>query len=525
MDGDASLLELSLPRDVLLPLFCASNLSSLEEALENLIEASRTDVGRKDLASKNILPTVLQLSRSLPCPSAHHLLISSLKLIRNLCAGEVANQDAFIERNGVGVVLNVLRSAAALPHQNYGIVRMGLQVLANVSLAGEEHQRAIWHCFFPEEFAALARVQSRETFDPLCMVIYSCCDGSTGLVTELCSDVGLPVVEEIVRTASAGNLELFVLVCLLHFFLFELIFCVFSGFYLIVGFGEDWLKLILSRICLEEPYFPRFFSKFSLVDDSKIGEDIGFGDGLFLSEQAFLLRVVSEILNERLNEITFPNDFALFVFGIFKRSVGVSNSVSRCKSGLPTGSTVIDVLGYSLTILRDICACNSEGGLKEEDSVDAVDVLVSSGLIELLLCLLGELEPPTMIRKALKQGENRERTSSYSSKPCHYRGFRRDIVAVIGNCAYGRKHVQDQIRQKNGILLLLQQCVIDEDNPFLREWGIWCVRNCLERNAENQQAVAELELHGSVDVPELTRLGLRVEVDPNTQRAKLVNVS
>lgn len=495
MDEDASLLELSLPRDILSPLFSASNSSSLEEALENLIEASRTDVGRKDLASKNILPTVLQLSRSLPCPSAHHLLISSLKLIRNMCAGEVANQDAFIEQNGVGVVSNVLRSAAALSHQEYGIVRMGLQVLANVSLAGEEHQRAIWHCFFPDEFVALARVQSRETYDPLCMVIYSCCDGSTGLVTELCSDVGLPVVEEIVRTASA------------------------------VGFGEDWLKLILSRICLEEPYFPRFFSKLSLVDDSKIGEDVGFGDGLFLSEQAFLLRVVSEILNERINEITFPNDFALFVFGIFKRSVGVSNSVSRCKSGLPTGSTAIDVLGYSLTILRDICACNSEGGLKKEDSVDAVDVLVSSGLVELLLCLLGELEPPAIIRKALKQGENGERTSSNSSKPCHYRGFRRDIVAVIGNCAYGRKHVQDQIRQKNGILLLLQQCVTDEDNPFLREWGIWCVRNILERNPENQQAVAELELQGSVDVPELTRLGLRVEVDPNTQRAKLVNVS
>jgi ataxin-10 len=300
---------------------------------------------------------------------------------------------------------------------------------------------------------------------------------------------------------------------------------VFSGFYLTVGFGEDWLKLILSRICLEEPYFPRLFSKLSLVDDSKIGEDIGSGDDLVLSEQAFLLRVVSEILNERLNEITFPNDFALFGFGIFKRSVGVTNSVSRCESGLPTGSSAIDVLGYSLTILRDICACNSDRGLKKEDSVDAVDVLLSSGLIELLLCLLGELEPPAIIRKALKQGENRERTSSYSSKPCHYRGFRRDIVAAIGNCAYGRKNVQDQIRQKNGILLLFQQCVTDEDNPFLREWGIWCVRNLLEWNTENQQAVAELELQGSVDVPELAGLGLRVEVDPNTHRAKLVNVS
>jgi ataxin-10 len=43
----------------------------------------------------------------------------------------------------------------------------------------------------------------------------------------------------------------------------------------------------------------------------------------------------------------------------------------------------------------------------------------------------------------------------------------------------------------------------------------------LEGNSENQQAVAELELQGSVDMPELAGLGLRVEMDQNTRRAKL----
>ena len=37
--------------------------------------------------------------------------------------------------------------------------------------------------------------------------------------------------------------------------------------------------------------------------------------------------------------------------------------------------------------------------------------------------------------------------------------------------------------------------------------------------------VAELELQGSVDVPEIAGLGLRLEVDEKTRRAKLVNVS
>lgn len=51
------------------------------------------------------------------------------------------------------------------------------------------------------------------------------------------------------------------------------------------------------------------------------------------------------------------------------------------------------------------------------------------------------------------------------------------------------------------------------------------MRNLLEGNEENQRIVAELELQGSVDVPEIVEIGLRVEVDPKTRWAKLVNIS
>lgn len=249
------------------------------------------------------------------------------------------------------------------------------------------------------------------------------------------------------------------------------------------------------------------------------------GNENFSTEQAFLLKIVSEILDERIRDIVVGNDFALCVFDILKRSLGVLGCGTRVKAGLPTGSANIDVLGFSLTILRDVCALE---GLRrsDEEPADVVDLLVSSGLVETLLGVLCNLEPPAIIRKAIKQSENQEGTNSSSPlKPCPYRGFRRDIVAVIGNCTYGRKHVQDEIRQKNGILLLLQQCVADEENPFLRERGIWAVRNLLEANAENQRSVAELELQGSVEVPELANIGLRVEVDPETRRTKLVNIS
>ncbi|WCJ36704.1 ARM repeat superfamily protein [Euphorbia peplus] len=487
--NDVSQEEMSLSEDLLQPLLRASNFSNPREALESLIAASKINDGRADLASKGILPTVVKLIQCTPYPSGHEYLILCLKLLRNLCAGEINNQNLFLELDAARAISVVLRSARLVFEPDCGILRVGLQVLANVCLAGEEHKQVIWRCLFPFEFVAVAKVRSRDISDPLCMIIYTCCDGNPGIFLELCGDQGLSIVTEIARTAS------------------------------VVGFGEDWLKLLLSRICLEEIYFPKLFSRLYCVGYSENSENV-----VFSAEQAYLLSTVSDILNERLSEITVSNDLSLFAFRIFKRSLDIFECGSGGKSGLPTGSAAVDVLGYSLTILRDICAQHSKTATLE-DLADVVDTLALHGLIELLLSVLSKLEPPAIIKRATRQNDNQELSSSESSKPCPYRGFRRDIVAVIGNCTFLRKNIQDEIRQRNGILLLLQNCVTDDENPFLREWGIWCDRNLLEGNVENQNAVAELELQKSVEVPELSRIGLRVDVDPKTRRPRLVNMS
>lgn len=58
------------------------------------------------------------------------------------------------------------------------------QVLAIVSLAGKEHQHAIWGGLFHHVFPMIAKVWSRETCDPICIIIYACCDESPELVSE-----------------------------------------------------------------------------------------------------------------------------------------------------------------------------------------------------------------------------------------------------------------------------------------------------------------------------------------------------
>ncbi|XP_039114107.1 ataxin-10-like isoform X2 [Dioscorea cayenensis subsp. rotundata] len=454
-----------------------------QETLESHLEASRTLEGRGRLAVTGTLDATLRgLSPSSP------LLLPHLRLLRNLCAGEPANQDAFLRFDGPDLILPIVLSSPP------DVVRVGLQVLCNVALAGEEHRAKVWARLFPVGFLELARIRDRGILDPLCMLLDTCCSADCGRrrLGELCEDEkGLPILIEIITTACT------------------------------VGHQEEWLEWLLSKVCIEEQYFFMLFQKLGQFGDSNSCNDIRDEHTVFSGEQAFLLRLISNCLSERPNDFTISDSFALSVLRVLKEASCAVNFNHRGNSPLPTGSPAIDVLGYALNILRDICA--SDDPLSAPNA--SVDSLISSGLLQLLLCFLSELEPPSTIKKSMANGTSQMPTMADALKVCPYKGFRRDVVSVISNCLYRRKQVQDEIRRKNGIPLLLQQCVVDEDNPFLREWGLMAIRNLLEGNTENQREVAQLELQGTVNTTEIAELGLRVEVDERNQRPKLINIS
>ncbi|MED6224545.1 hypothetical protein PIB30_085180 [Stylosanthes scabra] len=274
-DDAASSLKHPIPEHTLQLIFTVSNNSSLENSLESLIETAKS-----------------------------HLL-------RNLCAGELSNQNSFLEHNGVAVVSDILRSEAADCSKsslgsNHGLVRWGLQVLANVCLAGRDHQHAVWGELFPEGFVVLARVGNKEICDALCMVIYACRDGNPEWFRMLSSDGGWPLMVGILRTASSA------------------------------GFGEDWLKLLISRICLEESQLPVLFPKLHRAEDTELKDD------RFSSEQAFLLQILSEILSERIEDATISKDVALHVYGIFKKSIKALDHAVRAAALLK--SMFLDIL-------------------------------------------------------------------------------------------------------------------------------------------------------------------------------------
>ena len=71
MGGDTAFLEHPISEDTLQLLFEASNSSNMEKSLEILIQNAKSDSGRLELASKRILPAVLNIVHSLTHASHH----------------------------------------------------------------------------------------------------------------------------------------------------------------------------------------------------------------------------------------------------------------------------------------------------------------------------------------------------------------------------------------------------------------------------------------------------------------------
>jgi len=67
--------------------------------------------------------------------------------------------------------------------------------------------------------------------------------------------------------------------------------------------------------------------------------------------------------------------------------------------------------------------------------------------------------------------------------------LKRDLVRLLGILCHNCKAMQDRIRSCGGIPVVLNLCVIDDRNPYLREHAVFALRNLLHNNSENQAVV------------------------------------
>ncbi|KAG9491269.1 hypothetical protein GDO78_006573 [Eleutherodactylus coqui] len=90
-------------------------------------------------------------------------------------------------------------------------------------------------------------------------------------------------------------------------------------------------------------------------------------------------------------------------------------------------------------------------------------------------------------------------------------GFKAHLIRLIANLCYKNKENQDKIYQLDGIPLILDNCSIDDNNPFLNQWAIYAIRNLTEHNEKNQELIAGMQHQGLADTSLLESMGLHVE--------------
>ncbi|XP_039625328.1 ataxin-10 isoform X4 [Polypterus senegalus] len=90
-------------------------------------------------------------------------------------------------------------------------------------------------------------------------------------------------------------------------------------------------------------------------------------------------------------------------------------------------------------------------------------------------------------------------------------GFKAYLIRLIGNLCYKNPENQNKVRELDGIPLILDNCCIDGNNPFINQWAIFTIRNVLEDSQENQEIIRQMKSQGVADPSTLRDLGFCVE--------------
>ncbi|KAL2611577.1 hypothetical protein R1flu_023269 [Riccia fluitans] len=397
-------------------------------------------------------------------------------------------------------------------------LRMLLQLLGNFSRGGDDCQTAVWREFFPAMFAELALLRSDPLSDVICMILCTCCRDSAARSWQLCQGQGVGLLSLLIACAVT-NEEIR---------------------------GEkqiQWFESLWRHLCLEEDFFPLLFTNLGVIPVRKVLEfskaqteeyfcacQIWLRTCTFTFAQVNLLYLLVDSLNDYLDgentglKLFMQKDTLCFMVKILERAAECAQEeLEKLDSAVTPSSPCTKVLGYLLQFWRLLGTCESNAEQREV----LTQVLLQHGLLDLLLKMLEALGPPEPPgSEPIVENQVKQAFSGPVRVPATdlYQGYRRDIVAVIANIAHENKSVQDHIRDTGKLLLVLQQCTLDRRNSFLREWGLWAMRNLLEGNDLNQTEVSSLEMKEAVDLPELTNMGLRFEVDPTTGVPRLVNI-
>lgn len=108
---------------------------------------------------------------------------------------------------------------------------------------------------------------------------------------------------------------------------------------------------------------------------------------------------------------------------------------------------------------------------------------------------------------------NRVNANSFFIRADNFPNCKLVIVEILASLVYAHPEIQDQIRELGGLALILSNCVIDDNDPFIKERSIICLKFLLRNNAKNQEFVKQMEAQDVVQDDALSKAGFEISVE------------
>ncbi|XP_077122750.1 ataxin-10 isoform X1 [Ranitomeya variabilis] len=375
------------------------------------------------------------------------------RCLRNACVQCPPNQDTI--RN-VGLIdtattlLQIFSTSGSSEESLLVAFRCGLQFLGNVAGGNRASQNSIWERAFPQVFLTCLTHEDDKVSAYGSMVLYTCMGEDK--VADLLEPANLTIALGVITAYSKRS-------------------------------DTEWLYLIVTDCFLRCPELVKqIYASQSHADRITLLE-------LFLSK-------VSEKspLTER--EQTNLQQIAEFLSDCFQK---------QCQAVLKLaapGSCEEEEALVVISLLDLLCEMTSDA--------DHLGCLQRCpGLLDTVIDTL------RLTHLAGKQSKNvftSTHTASLGSDLTHAAvGFKAHLIRLIANLCYKNRENQDKIHQLDGIPLILDNCSIDDNNPFLNQWAVYAIRNLTEHNEKNQEQIASMERQGLADTSLLESMGLHVE--------------
>ncbi|XP_015245748.1 PREDICTED: ataxin-10 [Cyprinodon variegatus] len=378
---------------------------------------------------------------------------------RNSCIQSPRNQKLLRELGFIGVSIKLLSylQTANLDQKDalYEPLRCGIQFLGNLAVGNQMSKDEIWQHSLPDVLLQLLNVDDEKVVSYTSMVIHTCLDEAK--VEDLSKPQNILLalkVMELCRTQP----------------------------------DLDWTVLIATQ---------HFLKSSALVESMY--------SGMSHHDRVTLLELLLAQLREEGSEgCGVPPSVAHFLAGSFQKGCG---AVLTLATGSASSNEVLQEALTVISLLDVLCEMTS-------DDKQFIFLQEHPDLLETTVGLLQQVHTIGKSSKNIFSATQSFSSFTGEDDPSSYSpviSFKAHLIRLIGNLCHNNAANQNKVRDLDGIPLILDNCNIDGNNPFISQWAIFAIRNLLENNPQSQQLVASLKRRGPADYSALRELGFLVE--------------